>query len=77
VFLVFVTVWCTVYLLFVCICLCVDIVPVLSELSIGGDQEEPVYEEEDTQLVEEGKWFFPSAYSPLYLYNCMLKQSFL
>jgi hypothetical protein len=52
-------------------------VPVLSELSIGGDQEEPVYEEEDTQLVEEGKWFFPSAYSPLYLYNCMLKQSFL
>jgi hypothetical protein len=71
----FVTVWCTVYLLFVCICVCVDIVPVSSELPIGGDQEEPVYEEEDTQFVEEGKWLFPLCIlSFLSLYNCMLKQ---
>jgi hypothetical protein len=55
----FVTVWCIVYLLIDCICLCVDILPVSSELPIGGDQEEPVYEE-DTQFVEEGKWFSPS-----------------
>jgi hypothetical protein len=34
-------------------------VPVSSELPIGDDQEEPVYEEEDTQFVEEGKWIFP------------------
>jgi hypothetical protein len=33
-------------------------VPVSSELPIGGDQEEPVYEEEDTQFVEEDKWIF-------------------
>jgi hypothetical protein len=36
-------------------------VPVSFELSIGADQEEPVYEEEDTQFVEEGKWLSPSA----------------
>jgi hypothetical protein len=47
--------------------LCVDIVVVSSELPIGGDQEEPVYEEEDTQFVEEGKWLSPSAYSLLNL----------
>jgi hypothetical protein len=54
----FVTVWCTVYLLFVCICLCVDIMHVSSERPIGDDQEEPIYEE-GTQFVEEGKWIFP------------------
>jgi hypothetical protein len=26
---------------------------------IGDDHEEPVYEEEDTQFVEEGKWSSP------------------
>jgi hypothetical protein len=36
---------------------------VSSEHPIGDDQEEPIYEEEDTQLLEEGKWFPPSAYS--------------
>jgi hypothetical protein len=30
-------------------------VPVSSKLPIGDDQEEPVYKEEDTQFVEEGK----------------------
>jgi hypothetical protein len=49
-------------------------VPVSSELPIGGDQEEPIFEEEDTQLVEEGKWLSPSAFSLLNLYHCMLKQ---
>jgi hypothetical protein len=65
-----------VYYLFIvcCICLCVDIVHVSSELPIGGDQEEPVYKEEDTQFVEEGKWLSPSAYSLLNLYHCMLKR---
>jgi hypothetical protein len=48
-------------------------VPISSELPIGGDQEEPVHEEEDTTVVEEGKWLSPSAYSLLNLYNCMLK----
>jgi hypothetical protein len=57
--LAFVTVWCTVYLLFVCICLCVDIVHVSSEHPIGDDQEEPVYEEEDTQFVEKASGFPP------------------
>jgi hypothetical protein len=38
-------------------------VSVSSELPIRGDQEEPVYEEEDARFVEEGKWFSPSAYS--------------
>jgi hypothetical protein len=51
------------YLLIVCICLCVDIVPVSSEHSIGDDQEAPVHKEEDTQFVEEGKWISPYAYS--------------
>jgi hypothetical protein len=35
--------------------------PVSSELPIRGDQEEPVFEEDFTQLVEEGKWFSASA----------------
>jgi hypothetical protein len=44
------------YLFIVCyLCLCVDIVPISSELPVGSDQEEPVFEEEHTQLVEEGK----------------------
>jgi hypothetical protein len=43
-------------------CLCVDIVLILSELLIGGDQEEPICEEEDTPFVEEGKWISPSAF---------------
>jgi hypothetical protein len=51
--------------------------PVSSELPIGGDQEEPVYEEEDTQFVEEGKWLSPSAFSLLNLYNYMLIQCLL
>jgi hypothetical protein len=34
-------------------------VPVSSELPVGSDQEELVFEEEYTQLVEEGKWIFP------------------
>jgi hypothetical protein len=38
-------------------------VPVSSEVPIGGDQEEPVFEEDFTQLVEEGKWLSPSALS--------------
>jgi hypothetical protein len=36
-------------------------VPVSSELPVGSDPEEPVFEEEFTQLVEEGKWISPSA----------------
>jgi hypothetical protein len=47
--------------------LCVDIVPVSSELPVGSDQEEPVFEEEYTQLVEEDKWLSPSAFSLLNL----------
>jgi hypothetical protein len=38
-------------------------VPVSSELPVGTDQEEHVFEEEYTQLVEEGKWL-----SPLYIF---------
>jgi hypothetical protein len=38
-------------------------VPVSSELPVGGDQEEPVFEEDFTQHVEEGKWLSPSALS--------------
>jgi hypothetical protein len=34
-------------------------VAVSSELPVGSDQEEPIFEEEYTQLVEEGKWFSP------------------
>jgi hypothetical protein len=52
-------------------------VPVSSELPIGGDQEEPVYKEEDTQFVEEGKWLSTSAFSLLNLYHYMLKQCLL
>jgi hypothetical protein len=37
--------------------------PVSSELPIGGDQEEPAFEENYTQFVEEGKWLSPSAFS--------------
>jgi hypothetical protein len=48
-------------------------VPVLSELPVGSDQEEPIFEEEDTQLVEESKWLSPFAFSILNLYHCMLK----
>jgi hypothetical protein len=33
--------------------------PISSELPVGGDQEEPVFEEDFTQLVEEGKWLSP------------------
>jgi hypothetical protein len=47
--------------------LCVDIVPISSELPVGSDQEEPVFEEEHTQLVEEGKWLSPFAFSLLNL----------
>jgi hypothetical protein len=53
--------------LFVVYVCCVDIVPVSSEPPIGGDQEEPAIEEEYTQLVEEGKWLPPSAFSLLNL----------
>jgi hypothetical protein len=68
-----------VYCLFIvcCICLCVDIVPVSSELLVGSDQEEPIFEEEYTQLIEEGKWISPSAFSLLKLCHCMLKQYLL
>jgi hypothetical protein len=52
-------------------------VPISSELPVGSDQEEPVFEEEHTQLVEEGKWLSPSAFSLLDLYHCMLKQYLL
>jgi hypothetical protein len=38
-----------------------------SELPVGSDQEGPVFEEEYTQLVEEGKWLSPSAFSLLNL----------
>jgi hypothetical protein len=48
-------------------------VPVSFELPVRSDQEEPIYEEEDTQLVEEGKWFSPSAFPFSNLYNGMLK----
>jgi hypothetical protein len=33
--------------------------PISFELPVGSDQEEPVFEEEHTQLVEEGKVAFP------------------
>jgi hypothetical protein len=52
---------------FLFICLGVDIVPISSELPVGSDQEEPVFEEEQTQLVEEDKWLSPSAFSLLNL----------
>jgi hypothetical protein len=42
-------------------------VSVSFELPIGGDQEEPAFEEEYTQLLEEGKWLSPSAFSLLNL----------
>jgi hypothetical protein len=37
-------------------------VPVSSELPVGGDQEDPVLEEDYTQFVEEGKWLPPLRY---------------
>jgi hypothetical protein len=52
-------------------------VPVSSELPVGIDQEEPVFEEEFTQLVEEGKWLSPLHFLFLNLYHCMLKQYLL
>jgi hypothetical protein len=52
-------------------------VHVLSEHPIGEDQGEPVYEEEDNQFVEEGKWIFPLFIFFLNLYNCMLTQCLL
>jgi hypothetical protein len=53
--------------LFVVYVCCVDIVPVSSELPVGGDQEEPAFEEDYTQFVEEGKWLSPSVFSLLNL----------
>jgi hypothetical protein len=50
---------------------------VSSEHPIGDDQEEPVYEEEDNQFVEEGKWIFPLRIFFLNLYNCMFTQCLL
>jgi hypothetical protein len=38
-------------------------VPLSTEHPIGEDQEEPIFEEEDTQFVEEGKWTSSSAFS--------------
>jgi hypothetical protein len=38
-------------------------VPVSSKHPIGEDREEPIFEEEDTQFIEEGKWTSPSALS--------------
>jgi hypothetical protein len=64
-----------VYCLFI-VC-CIDIVPVSSKLPVRSDQEEPVFEEKYTQLVEEGMWLYPSAFSLLNLYHCMLKQYLL
>jgi hypothetical protein len=52
-------------------------VPVSSELPVRSDQEEPVFEEECTQLVEEGKWLPPSVFSLLNLYHYMVKQYLL
>jgi hypothetical protein len=63
----FATVWCTIVLLFVVYVCCVDIVPVSYELPVRGDQEEPAFEEDYTQFVEEGKWLSPSAFSLLNL----------
>jgi hypothetical protein len=51
--------------------------PVSFEHPIGDDQEEPVYEEEDNQFVEEGKWIFPLCIFFLNLYNYMLTQCLL
>jgi hypothetical protein len=47
-------------------------VPISSELPIGGDQEEPAFEEDYTQLVEEGRWLSPSAlflFEPITLHD--------
>jgi hypothetical protein len=50
---------------------------VSSEHPIRDDQEEPVYEEEDNQFVEEGKWIFPLCIFFSNLYNCMFTQCLL
>jgi hypothetical protein len=51
-------------------------VPISSELPVGGDQEEPLFEEDFTQLVEEGKQLSLSALSfePMSLHakQCLL-----
>jgi hypothetical protein len=52
-------------------------VPVSSELPVGGDQEEPVFEEDFTQFVEEGKWLSPSALSFFEPMSLHVKQSLL
>jgi hypothetical protein len=48
-------------------------VPVSTEHPIAEDQEEPIFEEEDTQFVEEGKWTFPLCIFFLDLYDCIFK----
>jgi hypothetical protein len=50
-------------------------VSVSSELPIGGDQEEPAFEEDYTQLVEEGKWLSTSALSLFEPVTLHVKQS--
>jgi hypothetical protein len=52
-------------------------VSVSSEHPIGDDQEEHVYEEDDNQFVEEGKWISPLCIFFLNLYNCMFTQCLL
>jgi hypothetical protein len=37
--------------------------PVSTKHPIGEDQEEPMFEEEDTPFVEEGKWTSPPTFS--------------
>jgi hypothetical protein len=38
-------------------------VPVSTKHPFVEDQEEPIFEEEDTQFIEESKWTPPSAFS--------------
>jgi hypothetical protein len=49
-------------------------VPVSPEHPIGDNQEEPVYEEEDNQFVEVGKWISALCTFFLNLHNCLLTQ---
>jgi hypothetical protein len=49
-------------------------VPVSPEHPIGDDQEEPVYEEEDNQFVEVGKWISALCIFFLNLHNYLLTQ---
>ena len=51
--------------------------PVSTEHPVGEDQEEPFFEEEDPQFVEEGKWFSPSAYSSWTYINAYLNNIYL